>query len=63
VVLSFGIPFALIPLVWFASSKSLMGDFANVRALRWASWVATAAIVVINVALIVLVVSNSLGSS
>jgi manganese transport protein len=58
VVLSFGIPFALIPLVRFASSKTLMGDFANATWLRWASWVATAAIVGINVVLIVLVIAG-----
>ena len=58
VVLSFGIPFALIPLVRFASSKTLMGDFANAAWLRWVSWIATAAIVAINVVLIVLVIAG-----
>jgi manganese transport protein len=58
VVLSFGIPFALIPLVRFASSKTLMGEFANAVWLRWVSWIATAAIVAINVVLIVLVVAG-----
>jgi manganese transport protein len=56
VVLSFGIPFALIPLVAFASSRSLMGEFANAPWLRWAGWLATGAIVAINLLLIVLVV-------
>ena len=56
VVLSFGIPFALIPLVALASSKKLMGEFANRPWLRWSGWVSTAAIVVINVLLIVLVI-------
>jgi manganese transport protein len=56
VVLSFGIPFALIPLVALASSRSLMGEFANAPWLRWAGWLATGAIVVINLLLIVLVV-------
>jgi manganese transport protein len=32
VVLSFGIPFALIPLVWFTSRRDLMGPLANRRA-------------------------------
>src|SRR6185437_14562932 len=31
VVLSFGIPFALIPLVWFTSRRAVMGEFANAR--------------------------------
>lgn len=59
VVLSFGIPFALIPLVALASSKKLMGEFANAPWLRFAGWTSTAAIVIINVLLIVLVVSGS----
>lgn len=58
VALSFGIPFALVPLVVFASSKNLMGEFANAAWLRWASWLSTAAIIVINVVLIVLVVAG-----
>jgi manganese transport protein len=58
VVLSFGIPFALVPLVAFASSKKLMGEFANAAWLRWASWISTGAIIVINVVLIVLVVAG-----
>jgi manganese transport protein len=32
VILSFGIPFALIPLVWFTSRSDLMGPLANKRA-------------------------------
>jgi manganese transport protein len=31
-VLSFGIPFALIPLVWFTSRRHLMGTLVNRRA-------------------------------
>lgn len=56
VVLSFGIPFALIPLVWLASSKRELGEFANAPWLRVAGWVSTGLIAVINVLLIVLVV-------
>jgi manganese transport protein len=56
VVLSFGIPFALVPLVALASPKSLMGEFANAPWLRVAGWTSTAAIVAINVLLIVLVI-------
>ncbi|MEP6479529.1 MAG: Nramp family divalent metal transporter [Rhodoglobus sp.] len=58
VVLSFGIPFALVPLVWLASSKKHMGEFANAPWLRVAGWIATTAIVLINVLLIVLVVTG-----
>lgn len=57
VVLSFGIPFALIPLVWLAGSRARMGEFVNATWLRWVGWAATTAIVAINVVLIVLVVT------
>ena len=56
VVLSFGIPFALIPLVRIASSKSDLGEFANPAWLRITGWVSSIAIVAINVLLIVLVI-------
>ncbi len=56
VVLSFGIPFALVPLVWLASSKKELGEFANAPWLRVAGWTAAAFITVLNVLLIVLVV-------
>jgi manganese transport protein len=32
VVLSFGIPFALIPLVWFTSRREIMGTLVNRKA-------------------------------
>jgi manganese transport protein len=59
VVLSFGIPFALIPLVRYASSTTIMGEFANAPWLRLAGWISTSAIVAINVVLIVLVVGGA----
>lgn len=58
VVLSFGIPFALVPLVYLASSRQELGEFANTAWLRWAGWIATAAIVLINLLLIGLVVAG-----
>jgi manganese transport protein len=58
VVLSFGIPFALIPLVHLASSRTVMGAFANARWLRWAGWISAGLITLLNVLLIVLVVSG-----
>jgi manganese transport protein len=56
VALSFGIPFALIPLVRYASSKKLMGEFVNTWQLTATAWVATVLIVAINVALIALLI-------
>lgn len=59
VVLSFGIPFALIPLVWLASSRKVMGEFVNAPWLRIAGWTSAAIITVLNVLLIVLVVTGA----
>jgi manganese transport protein len=56
VALSFGIPFALIPLVRYASSKNLMGEFVNTWQLTATAWVATVLIIAINVALIALLI-------
>ncbi|GAB3132267.1 Nramp family divalent metal transporter [Tsukamurella serpentis] len=54
VVLSFGIPFALLPLRRYTSDRALMGGFTDGPLLRWASGGAAALIVTLNVALIYL---------
>ncbi|MDM4763557.1 Nramp family divalent metal transporter [Galbitalea sp. SE-J8] len=54
VALSFGIPFALVPLISLAGSRRVMGSFVTSVPLRAVSWVATAGIIAINVVLIVL---------
>lgn len=54
VVLSFGIPFAIIALARLTSDRTLMGEFTDRPLLRWASVVSTIVIVALNVALIVL---------
>lgn len=56
VLLSFGIPFALIPLVLLTSNPSVMGAMANPMALRVVSWIVVGLIVALNVALIVLTI-------
>jgi manganese transport protein len=53
VVLSFGIPFALIPLVVLTGRRSVMGADANGPLLRFASYGVAAAITAMNVFLIV----------
>ena len=59
VVLSFGIPFALIPLVWLTAQKGLLGDYAN----RWfttaAGAVAAVLLVTLNAVLLVLIFTGS----
>lgn len=57
VVLSFGIPFALIPLVRFTSDRVLMGQDVNHRITACAAWLIAAIIVVLNVILIYLTVT------
>jgi manganese transport protein len=58
VVLSFGISFALIPLIRFTRNRTLMGDGANSRGTTALALVATALIIALNVALIVLSVTG-----
>ncbi|WP_104128646.1 Nramp family divalent metal transporter [Cryobacterium sp. Y57] len=59
VILSFGIPFALIPLVWLTAQHGLLGTFTN----RWfttaAGVVCALALVTLNVVLLVLVFTGA----
>ena len=52
VVLSFGIPFALVPLVIFTSRRDLMGSLVNTRATNAAAWAIAAVIICLNVFLL-----------
>ncbi len=52
VVLSFGIPFALIPLVLFCRNRELMGTLVNRRSTTAAAVVVTFVIVSLNVFLL-----------
>ncbi len=52
VVLSFGIPFALIPLVIFTRDRSLMGGLVNHRRTTVAAVIVAAVIIVLNVFLL-----------
>ena len=53
VVLSFGIPFALVPLVMFTSNRELMGGLVNRRATTVAAGAVASLIIVLNVFLLV----------
>lgn len=59
VVLSFGIPFALIPLVRLTSSRTLMGDNVNHKVTTGLAWVIAALVIALNLALIWLTVTGS----
>ncbi|ANY08556.1 Nramp family divalent metal transporter [Pseudonocardia sp. HH130630-07] len=48
VILSFGIPFALAPLVWLTARRSIMGELVNHRATTVAAVVVTAVVVALN---------------
>ncbi|HEY4026334.1 MAG TPA: Nramp family divalent metal transporter [Candidatus Dormibacteraeota bacterium] len=52
VFLSFGIPFALIPLVIFARDPRLMGTLVNSRLTSWAAYLVASVIIVLNVYLL-----------
>ncbi|HTI77422.1 MAG TPA: Nramp family divalent metal transporter [Mycobacterium sp.] len=58
VVLSFGIPFALIPLIRLTSNRDLMGDDTNHRVTTALGWAVAALISVLNVVLIYLTVKG-----
>ena len=58
VVLSFGIPFALIPLVRMTGDRTLMGDDVNHRLTTACGWLVAAVISVLNVVLIYLTVTG-----
>jgi manganese transport protein len=52
VVLSFGIPFALVPLVWFTARRDIMGPLVNRRVTTAVASVVAAAIVGLNFVLL-----------
>ena len=52
VVLSLQLPFAVIPLVQFTSDRKRMGELANTRVWAAISWVIAAVIVLLNVRLV-----------
>jgi manganese transport protein len=58
VVLSFGIPFALVPLSLLTSRRDVMGALVNKRSTTAAMWLVTAAISTLNLYLIVKVVAS-----
>jgi len=52
VVLSLGIPFALIPLVRLTNSRTVMGEYATGLAMRAVAWSVVALIVALNLTLL-----------
>ena len=48
VVLSFTLPFALVPLLILTQRKSVMGQFVNGRAATWLGWLSAGIIIILN---------------
>ncbi|TXN31292.1 Nramp family divalent metal transporter [Lacisediminihabitans profunda] len=58
VFLSFGIPFALVPLLRLTNDPAIMGESVNRRPVRWALGVVVVLVVALNLALIVLTLAG-----
>jgi manganese transport protein len=52
VILSFGLPFALIPLIVLTRRNSIMGDLANDKLTNWLAYLSTAVILGLNALLV-----------
>ena len=52
VVLSFGLPFAVVPLILFTQRRDLMGDLVNRRLTTLAAWAVAALIIALNLYLL-----------
>src|ERR1700675_4091054 len=55
VILSFQLPFAVIPLIQFTNSRARMGEFANSRLTAAIAWIVAAAILFFNAELVWLI--------
>jgi manganese transport protein len=55
VILSFQLPFAIIPLVQFTSNREKMGEFTNRRWVTALAWFTAAVVIALNVLLLVLI--------
>ncbi|MFJ8237484.1 Nramp family divalent metal transporter [Ureibacillus sp. NPDC094379] len=52
IILSFGIPFALIPLIIFTSKKKIMGNLVNHKITTFVAWMIALVIIVLNIFLL-----------
>ena len=52
VVLSFGIAFALVPLIMFTSSKKIMGALVNHRITTFIAWIIAILVIILNIFLL-----------
>jgi manganese transport protein len=59
VVLSFGIPFALIPLIRLTSDRKLTGEFRTSRGVAVAAWISAGLVIALNLVLVWLTVASN----
>ncbi|MBV7534895.1 Nramp family divalent metal transporter [Duganella sp. sic0402] len=52
VILSMQLPFAMWPLIRYASDRNIMGGFATPRAVSWLAWLMMAVIVTLNIIMV-----------
>lgn len=52
VALSFALPFAIAPLVYFTSRRDIMGSLVNKPATKWLAWLVAVGITVLNLGLL-----------
>ncbi|MDF7627270.1 Nramp family divalent metal transporter [Lactobacillaceae bacterium L1_55_11] len=52
VFLSIALPFSMFPLIYFTSSKKIMGEFANSFWVKWVGWICFVGLTIINIVLI-----------
>lgn len=63
IIISFQLPFAVIPLVHFTSDRKRMGEFANGSLLQIASWLCAAIVLVLNIWLVRYLISDLISAS
>lgn len=63
VILSLQLPFAVVPLVIFTSSKEKMGEFVNAGWVKALAWICTGIIIILNVFLVgyIIITGHELG--
>ncbi|MGA2261795.1 MAG: Nramp family divalent metal transporter [Acidobacteriota bacterium] len=59
VILSFGLPFALVPLILFSQRRDLMGDLVNRRTTTLAAWAVAGLVMALNLLLLYLTAFRS----
>jgi len=47
------LPISMIPLVWFTSSKKIMGKYANPRWMAFLAWIVVAVLTGLNLQLVI----------